>query len=93
MNNGMAEERSSPIEGQSVILSIVPDGSLVDEGQLVCQLDPAQLREKLAQIRVVVESQSPRLVAPAALPDAVAQQLRNVVGRYQVGQFRLGQRR
>lgn len=45
-----------------------------------------------ARIRVVVESQSPRLVAPPALSYEVAQQLRNVVGRYKVGQFRLGQR-
>jgi hypothetical protein len=42
------------------------------------------------RIRVVVESQLPRLVPSASLSDDVTQQLRNVVGRYNVGQFRLG---
>jgi hypothetical protein len=45
------------------------------------------------KIRIVTESQSPRLIAPKSLSDEVAQQLRNVVGQYQVGQFRTGQRR
>ncbi len=63
-------------------------------GALLSEAADVSRRARLegVMVRVVVESQSPRLVAPAALSDEVAQQLRNVVGRYKVGQFRLGQR-
>lgn len=43
-------------------------------------------------VRIVSEGGTPRLVAPKALPDAVVQQLRNVVGQYNVTHFRTGQR-
>jgi hypothetical protein len=81
------------------VLALSSDGARLVRGRapgaFLAEAADVARRAKIerAQIRVVVESQSPRLVAPAALPDAVAQQLRNVVGRYQVGQFRLGQRR
>jgi hypothetical protein len=45
-----------------------------------------------AVIRVVTESGTPRVLAPAALPDAVVQQLRNVTGQYRAVQFRSGRR-
>src|SRR5438045_1870424 len=35
------------IEGETTILSIKPDGSLVKKGELVCELDPALVRQKL----------------------------------------------
>src|SRR5882724_1334916 len=46
----------------------------------------------VARVRVVIESGVPRLLAPATLPEAVVQQLRNVVGQYQVVHFRTGRR-
>lgn len=42
-----------------------------------------------AEIRIVVEDARPRLVA-RGVNDATAQQLRNVVGAYTVGQIRAG---
>src|SRR5690349_5747806 len=40
--------------------------------------------------RVVTEGGTPRLIAPADLPEGVVQQLRNVVGRHHVAHFRGG---
>ena len=45
---------------------------------------------KSVRVRVVVESQVPRLIAPATLREDATQQLRNVLGRFQVTQFRAG---
>jgi H+/gluconate symporter-like permease len=45
-----------------------------------------------ATVRVVIESGVPRLLAPDGMPDRIVQQLRNVVGQYQVVHFRTGKR-
>ena len=44
------------VEGQAVIFSIIPDGSIVEEGQLVCELDPAPYKEKLTRRQFIVEA-------------------------------------
>jgi hypothetical protein len=75
------------LEGARLVRGRAPGALLADAADI-----SRRARVEGARIRVVVESQSPRLVAPAALSDEVAQQLRNVVGQYTVGQFRLGQR-
>lgn len=49
-------------------------------------------RPGVVTVRVVVESASPRLIPAASLPEAVVQQLRNVVGQYRVVHFRTGRR-
>ena len=43
------------VEGQSTIGSIVPEGSLVQKGQLVCELDSSELRDQLATQQTVVK--------------------------------------
>ncbi|HEX4340828.1 MAG TPA: DUF3634 family protein [Polyangiaceae bacterium] len=43
-------------------------------------------------VRVVLESGSPRLLAPADLDETTVQQLRNVVGQHPVVHFRTGRR-
>jgi len=43
------------VEGQTMILFIVPDGSVVKEGELVCELDSSGLREKLTNERITVQ--------------------------------------
>jgi len=40
---------TSSVEGSATIISIVPEGTLVKEGQVVCELDSAELREKSKQ--------------------------------------------
>jgi hypothetical protein len=45
-----------------------------------------------ATIRVVSESASPRVYVAGAAPEAVVQQVRNVVGEHQVLHFRTGRR-
>ena len=42
------EEVKCPLEGRSVILSILPEGTLVKKGQLVCELDSSRFRDQLA---------------------------------------------
>jgi hypothetical protein len=37
----------SALEGQSIILFLVPNGSEVKRGQLICQLDPSPLRSQI----------------------------------------------
>ncbi len=50
-------------------------------------------RVRSGRFRVVTEGGEPRVLAEAGLPDAAVQQLRNVVGRYRVAQFRTGRLR
>jgi HlyD family secretion protein len=40
------------VEGQTTIIMILPDGSAVKTGQLVCQLDSSSLRNKLTNQRI-----------------------------------------
>ena len=47
---------TSEVEGQAVIFSIIPDGSTVEEGQLVYELDATPLKEALARRQIIVEA-------------------------------------
>lgn len=38
------------VEGSTTILSILPEGSLVKKGQLVCELDASTLKDRLAKL-------------------------------------------
>jgi HlyD family secretion protein len=46
----------SNIEGQTVIMKIVPDGSLVKKGDVVCDLDSAALRDRLVNQQITRKS-------------------------------------
>ncbi|QDT63509.1 efflux RND transporter periplasmic adaptor subunit [Calycomorphotria hydatis] len=45
---------ASEIEGSTTILSIVPEGTLVKHGELVCELDVSALREKEKEQRISI---------------------------------------
>lgn len=45
---------TSKVEGSTTIISIVPEGTLVTEGQIVCELDSSTLREEATQQEIKV---------------------------------------
>jgi HlyD family secretion protein len=45
----------SSIEGQTTIISIVPEGSYVQKGQIVCELDSASLRDQLVNVHIEIK--------------------------------------
>ena len=45
---------ASQVEGTTTIISIVPEGTLVEKGDLVCELDASLLREKSKQQEITV---------------------------------------
>ena len=49
------EEVSNPIEGTVTIVSIVPEGTVVEQGQTVCVLDSSQLRQSLADQQIATD--------------------------------------
>ncbi|MDR3623327.1 MAG: efflux RND transporter periplasmic adaptor subunit [Paludisphaera borealis] len=54
----------SKIEGQTTIIMLLPEGTRVKKGQLVCELDSASLRDQLTNQRIAVRK------AEAALANA-----------------------
>ena len=46
----------NPVEGRMVVSSAKPDGSHVEAGEVVCELDPAVLRERLASQEIVAQA-------------------------------------
>jgi HlyD family secretion protein len=54
------------VSGTSTILSIVPEGSRVEKGDLLVELDDAALRDKLAEAEVLVEQSKARVVQSEA---------------------------
>lgn len=46
----------STVEGQTTVLSLVPEGTRVQKGQLVGELDSAQLKDRLMQQEVVIRA-------------------------------------
>ncbi len=47
LESANAAHVTSPIEGQTTIRSIVPEGTKVKEGELICELDVSALRDQL----------------------------------------------
>jgi HlyD family secretion protein len=46
----------NPIQGRMVIITSRPDGSLVDRGDIVCEIDPRALKDRLATQEIVVRA-------------------------------------
>ena len=44
----------NPVEGRAVVVSSRPDGARVDNGDIVCELDPTDLKDRLATQEIVV---------------------------------------
>jgi multidrug efflux pump subunit AcrA (membrane-fusion protein) len=47
-----------PVEGQSTILSLVPEGQAVKKGELVCELDSSGLRDQLVNQEIAEQRSS-----------------------------------
>jgi multidrug resistance efflux pump len=43
------------VEGRTTVVTIEPDGTRVEKGELVCELDPSPLRDRLAVQEIVVQ--------------------------------------
>jgi hypothetical protein len=84
--NELCALRLSP-DGARLVRGRAPAGLLSDANEVARR---AALRG--VTVRVVTESGEPRLVSPPGVPEAVVQQLRNVVGQYRVVHFRTGKR-
>jgi len=78
------------------VFELSRDGARLIRGRTPPELlsDIAEIARRAAVpttvVRVITEGGTPRLIAPTHLPDAVVQQLRNVVGRHQAAHFRNG---
>jgi HlyD family secretion protein len=64
----------NPVDGRIRILSSRPDGARVEKGEVVCELDPASLRDRLASQEVAVQGlragvQGARIAREAAVMD------------------------
>jgi HlyD family secretion protein len=46
----------NPIEGRMVVSSAKPDGSHIEAGEVVCELDPTELRDRLATQEIAVHA-------------------------------------
>jgi HlyD family secretion protein len=46
----------NPVEGRMVVSSARPDGSRVEAGEIVCELDPTELRDRLATQEIAVHA-------------------------------------
>ena len=46
----------SLIKGQTTIIKLVPEGSIVKKGQIVCELDSAALKDQLVNQQITVKS-------------------------------------
>ncbi len=53
---GRLEGVYANVEGQTTIISLVPDGSTVKRGEIVCELDSASLRDQLINQQITTKS-------------------------------------
>jgi HlyD family secretion protein len=62
----------NPVEGRMVVVTSKPDGARVEKGDIVCELDSAELQDRLANQEIVIraalaEVQSQRLAREVAV--------------------------
>ncbi len=46
----------NPVRGRAVILTSRPAGALVAKGEMICELDPRELKDRLAAQQLVVRA-------------------------------------
>jgi multidrug efflux pump subunit AcrA (membrane-fusion protein) len=51
----MARDVDSQVEGRTTILALVPEGTLVKKGQVVCELDSSLLKDRLTNQGIVAD--------------------------------------
>jgi len=70
---------SSGVEGTTTIIKIVPEGTMVPAGEVVCQLDSSALREKAKQQEITVnQADSAESKAKTTLDDTINQSKRDI---------------
>ncbi|RLS56701.1 MAG: HlyD family efflux transporter periplasmic adaptor subunit [Planctomycetota bacterium] len=70
---------SSAVEGTTTIISIVPEGTIVQKDQVVCELDSSQLREKAKQLEIdVSQADSAEIQAKEKLEITKTQNLSDI---------------
>ncbi len=91
----------NPVEGRVVVSSAKPDGSRVEIGEVVCEFDPAELRDRVASQELVVrgaqaEVDATRLASEVAelslreyTEGAFKQQLASVESQIKLAESRL----
>lgn len=55
LESGRNRDVVNRVEGQTVILFLAPDGSVVKKGDLICELDASALRDKLTAERITIQ--------------------------------------
>lgn len=55
LESGKNRDVINRVEGQTTILFVVPDGTLVKKGDLLCELDSSAIRDKLVAERITIE--------------------------------------
>jgi multidrug resistance efflux pump len=88
----------NPIDGRIRVLSSRPDGARVEKGEVICELDPAELQDRLASQEVAVQGlqagvQGARFAREAAVldlneykDDRYAQELAGVEGEIKLAE-------
>jgi multidrug resistance efflux pump len=73
----------NPVEGRMIVSSAKPDGTHVETGDIVCEFDPAELRERLASHQIVVQGAETEVRADRIAHEVALMALRE----YQDGTF------
>ncbi len=95
---GHVDSRRDPhvarqVEGGTTIISIVPEGTLVQEGDVVCELDSSTLREEEKQQQITVtQAEAAESRAREPRDPAHSERERHRCGRAQVGTGQAGPR-
>jgi HlyD family secretion protein len=91
----------NPVEGRITVLSSLPEGARVEKGEVVCELDPAELKDRLAIEETEVHAaragaQGARLAHEAAAmelaaykEDGYAQEVASVEGEIKLAETNL----
>lgn len=70
---------SSAVEGTTTIIKIVPEGTIVQKDEIVCELDASALRDKAKQQEITVtQADSAELKAKTTLDDTLNQSKRDI---------------
>ena len=72
------------VEGRTVVLTSVPEGSPVEKGDVICELDPSDIKDRLANQEIIVRGAEADVHATRIARVAAVM----AVNEYQEGTFR-----
>ena len=64
-----AEQVRNELEGRTTILSLVPEGSRVEEGDVIAELDVSETEDRRVQQEIAVQNAEAALVTPPQVTD------------------------